>query len=78
MNELKYLNQIKVGSKLKILGICKDDDYISISVKKIIKCENKDRTWHEVIIDKTKNYYFDFERYLEGKSRWVSMIYVID
>lgn len=71
--KLTSLDQLKVGIKLKIVGKHPSDNYGSVSVKKIIDCG----TWHEVLINRTKNYYFHFENYLKGKSMWVKEVYVL-
>lgn len=73
------LDQLKVGTRLRIVGKSEKDSYGSISVKKIIKCSGDDgRTWHEILINKSQNYYFHFENYLAGKSMWVAEVYVLE
>lgn len=71
---LTSLKQLKVGTRLKIVGRHENDNYGSVSVKKIINCD----TWHEILINRSKNYYFHFENYLAGKSNWVKEVYVLD
>ena len=79
MKALKKLNQLKKGTKLKIIAECKKDCYGSVSVKEILKMEGPDgKKWTEILINKSKNYYFHFEYYLAGKSQWVKEVYVLD
>lgn len=79
MRKLTALDEIKVGTKLKIVAKSQKDCYGSVSVKRIIRCENQlDKIWHEVIINRKMNYYFHFENYLAGKSNWVVEVYVLD
>lgn len=77
MERLTNLNQIKLGTRLKLIGVSPKDSYGSVSVKRIIKCDNRTRSWNEILINRRKNYYFDFELYLEGKS-WVKEAYVLE
>lgn len=74
MKKLTSLKQLKVGTKLKIVGKHQNDNYGSVSVKKIIDCGT---TWHEILINRSQNYYFHFENYLLGKSLWVKEVYVL-
>jgi hypothetical protein len=78
MVELKSLSQLEVGTRLKIEGKSPKDSYGSVSVKKLIRCENSEGVWHEVLINRSKNYYFHLENYLAGKSQWVSKVYVLE
>jgi len=73
MERLMSLSQLKVGTRLKIVGHSESDNYGSVSVKKIIDCNS----WHEILINRRKNYYFHFENYLEGKSNWAKEVYVL-
>lgn len=68
--KLTDLSQIEVGTCLKIIGKSKTDCYKSIKIKEILV--NIEDT--EIIINKEKNYYFNFRMYMEGKS-WASEIY---
>lgn len=78
MKELKAKSQLKIGTKLKIVGHSESDNYGSISVKKLIECESNDgRKWTEVLINRSKNYYFHLEYYLAGKSLWVKEVFVL-
>lgn len=77
MERLTSLSQIRVGSRLKIVGRSEKDSYGSISVKKIIKCETPDDQWFEILINRTKNYYFHFGMYLAGQS-WAKDVFVLD
>ena len=74
MSKLTSLDQIKVGSRLKIVGKSESDSYSSVSVKEVIDCGE----WHEILINRSKNYYFHFENYVAGKSQWVNEVYVLD
>jgi hypothetical protein len=85
MQLLVSIDQLKIGTKLKIVG--KDnggsDSYGSVSVKKLIKMYKygsvpKIQDDTEVLINSKKNYYFSFERYISGKSNWVKEVYVLD
>ena len=79
MTPLTSLNQLKIGTRLKIVGKHKSDNYGSVSVKKIIECAGQDgRWWTEILINRRRNYYFHFENYLAGKSNWVDKVYVLD
>lgn len=78
MTALTSINQLKVGSRLKIVGRSEKDSYGSVSVKKLIPCEGFDGTrWNEVLINRSRNYYFHLENYLAGKSNWVKEVYVL-
>ena len=80
MTKLTSLDQLKVGSRLRIVGKSESDNYGSVSVKKIIICkrDNPSESWHEILINRSKNYYFHFENYLSGKSQWVKEVYVLN
>lgn len=71
---LTSINQLKIGTRLKIVGKHNTDDYGSVSVKKIIDCG----TWTEILINRSKNCYFHFDNYLAGKSQWVKEVFVLD
>lgn len=78
MRKLTSLKQLKVGAKIKIVGRHSGDNYNSTSVKKIISCEKDNgEIWHEILINRKKNYYFHFENYLQGKSLWVKEVFVL-
>jgi hypothetical protein len=80
MIELTCLSQLKVGTKLKIIGKNDGDSYGSVSVKAILHCTalNGDRdNWTEILINRKKNYYFHLENYLAGKSHWVNKVYIL-
>lgn len=78
MKRLESIEQIKVGSFLKIEGKTDKNSYKRISVKIIKKCEDlSGNIWYEVIINKTKNRYFNFDMYLSGKS-WAKNIFLLD
>ena len=75
---LTSLDQLKVGTRLKIIGKSPKDSYGSVSVKKIIECAGQDgRWWTEILINRSRNYYFHLENYLAGKSQWVDKVFVI-
>jgi hypothetical protein len=80
MVKLQSLDQLKVGTKLKIVGLDASDNYGSISVKKILyyKPLNGDAPWTEILINRRKNFYFHFENYLKGESNWVKEVYVLN
>lgn len=80
MIELTCLSQLKVGTRLKIIGKHPSYNYGSVSVKKIIYCTalNGDRDkWTEILINRKKNHYFHLENYLAGKSYWVNKVYIL-
>lgn len=79
MTPLTKLSQIKVGTKLKIIAsTCEKDNYESVTVKRIIECDNrKEPVWTEILICRKNNYYFHFQNYLLGKSRWVEKVWVL-
>ena len=78
MEKLTSLEQLQVGTRLKIVGKSSTDSYESISVKKLIPMEGDDgRKWTEVLINKTYNYYFHLENYLAGYSQWVKEVFVL-
>lgn len=82
MKELNSLSQLSVGTKLKIIGKSTKDSYGSVSVKKIIFCEahpsSGSGNWHEILINRKRNYYFHLENYLAGKSQWVEKVFVLE
>lgn len=80
MTPLVSLAQLQLGTRLKIVGKHPSDNYGAISVKKIITCTLpcSNEAWHEILINRTKNYYFHFENYLAGKSLWVKEVYVLE
>ena len=65
------MDQLFKGAKLKIIGKAQKNSYESISVKLIIKDKS------EVIMNKSKNYYFNVDVFLSGKS-WVKECYLLD
>ena len=86
MNKLISLDQLKVGTYLKIIGRNeRRDSHEKVSVKKLIpmmKYTDETRTTTflsdtEVLISKKNNYYFSLGLYLEGKSSWAKEIYVL-
>ena len=84
MNKLTSLDQLKVGTKLKIVAKSERDCYGSISVKKLIPMHeylgpNKRGpiTDTEILINHTKNYYFSFNNFIKGES-WAKEVYVLD
>lgn len=85
MTPLTNLNQLKVGTKLRIVAKSERDCYGSVSVKRLIQMyEYLGPTTRgplidtEILINKSKNYFFSFETYLNGKSNWVKEVYVLD
>jgi hypothetical protein len=79
MEPLKSVDQLKVGTRLKIVGKSERDSYGSVSVKilQTVKWDDgADNT--EVIINRTKNRYFNLDLYLKGESSWVKEAYVLD
>jgi hypothetical protein len=85
LTKLTSLDQLQVGTRLKIVASNEKDCYQCISVKKLIKmwnehgdgsllsCGPKDT---EILINRKKNYYFSMNAYLKGTS-WVKEIYVL-
>jgi hypothetical protein len=79
MEKLTSLDQLKVGTKLRIIGRNEKDSYGSVSVKKIIKCESSYcEPWTEILINSSRNFFFHFENYLKGESQWVKELYVLE
>jgi hypothetical protein len=77
MKKLTSLKQLKVGTKLKIIGKRQNDNYGSVSVKEIIEINRDSKKEHEILINRKKNYYFNFEWYLSRKSLWIEEAYVL-
>lgn len=72
------LNQIKQGTKLKIVGISEKNSYDSITCKKVLKMKSGEKEWVEILINKKDNLYFNLNAYL-GKEKtfgkWVKELY---
>ena len=62
--------QLKVGDKIMIIGKNPKDSYPQITVKKVIFNGDDE----EIIINKSKNYYFITKMMVEGKS-WAKEVY---
>lgn len=84
---LTSLDQLSIGTRLRIIAKSKRDCYGSISVKKIIPMCNRygDNSLlsagpndTEILINKSKNFYFSMNKYLNGNSCWVKEIFVLD
>lgn len=86
MSELLSLDQLRVGARLKIISKNGCHDYGSVSIKKIIPMRHYDRstqTWsepydYEILINRTKNYYFSFNNLLADKSCWVKKVFILE
>lgn len=86
LTPLTSLDQLKVGTRLKIIAKSDSDCYNAVSVKKIIEMKRYNRetdTWsapydYEILINRSRNYYFSMENYLAGKSNWVKEVYILD
>ena len=86
MEKLTSLDQLKVGTKLKIVAKYDKYSHKSISVKKIIPMRRYNREtdqWsepydHEILINHKNNYYFSMNNYLKGESNWVKEVYVLE
>lgn len=73
LTPLVSLDQLNVGTKLKIIGRTSKNNYNSISVKELIR-KNGDI---EVLINKSKNYYFNLSCYLKGES-WANKVFILN
>jgi hypothetical protein len=84
MEKLISLDQLNIGTKLRIVASSERDCYGSVSVKKIIEMKRWDgEAWsepydHEILLNRKKNYYFSMNNYLSGKSNWVKEVYVLE
>lgn len=74
MKPLTNLAQLKIGTRLKIVGKNEKDNYSSVSVKNIVD----NGFGPEVIIHRYRNYHFNVLLFLNGKSSWVKEVYVLD
>jgi hypothetical protein len=64
-------NQLKEGTKLKIVGLNPRDSYKWITVKKVLNMESCDgKKWIEILINKRKNYYFNLTAFLNDEPTW--------
>ena len=83
MTPLISLEQLQIGTRLKIVSHFTKYNYGSVSVKKLIDmskrttCPNG-KTDTEILINRSKNIYFSFNRYMKGESNWVKEVYVLD
>jgi hypothetical protein len=72
MSEIKWtpvtsIEQVKTGTLLKIVAISEKNNYLDgVTVKRLVECNGD----IEVIINLKKNYYFNLNAYLEGRSMW--------
>lgn len=81
---LTSVKQLKVGTKIKIVSKSGTNDYGSVSVKKVIKMRHYDhdrKKWkpvhdYEILINRSKNYYFSMNMYFKGES-WVKDVFVL-
>lgn len=85
MEKLTSLSQLKIGTKLKIIAKSERDCYGSVSVKKLIPMfhyigpsERGPQFDTEILITRSKNYFFSMDSYLKGESQWVKEIFVLD
>lgn len=86
MKKLISLDQLRVGTRLKIISDQEGHCYGSVSVKKLIKMNGKygDSSLPsagpndtEILLNRKRNYYFSMNKYLMGSS-WVKEAYVLD
>jgi hypothetical protein len=84
MKRLESLDQLRVGTRIKIVAKCEKFS-VTTSVKKLIKMwsERGDGSVYgkkdtEVLVNRTKNHYFSMNAYLANDSQWVKEVYVLD
>lgn len=85
MAPLTSIDQLKLGVKLRIIAKSESDCYGSVSVKEIVEMRRFDKLsqkWsgvydYEILINKSKNYYFSFRNYLAKESVWIKEVYVL-
>lgn len=84
MSKLERLDQLRVGTRIKIVAKSERDSAVT-SVKKLIKMwsENGDGSVYgkqdtEILVNRTKNHYFSMNAYLANDSQWVKEVYVLD
>jgi len=85
MKKLESLDQLKVGTKLRIIAKCEKYSHKSISVKKLIpmKSQYGDGSVYgendtEILVNRTKNHFFSMNAYLANDSQWVKEIFVLE
>lgn len=85
MEKLTSLDQLKVGTKLKIVAESEKYCMGSATVKELIKMWNEHGDGSlpsagpkdtEILLNKRKNIYFSMNKYLMGKS-WVTEAFVL-
>lgn len=64
------VSQVKKGTKLKIIGKNPRDSYKWITAKEILRMENSQRKWIEVLVNKKKNYYFNLTAWVYDQPMW--------
>jgi hypothetical protein len=84
MKLVTSLDQLKVGTKIKLVAKSEKWSVRATTIKQLIKMKNEhgDGSIHgvndtEVLIDKRKNRYFSFNSYL-AKDSWVKECYLLN
>ncbi|RLV60966.1 hypothetical protein D5018_03750 [Parashewanella curva] len=64
--------QLKVGDKIKVIGKSTSDDQVN-TVKEVLEVDGRE----EIVINKTRNYYFITQMLITGQS-WAKQVQVIN